>query len=152
NCRTTVRRTVEPPAPGLAAVLDWSSRARGAVFVARGGLEQERERIVREAQELGATFLGEQFSTVRRSSTAFCSHVPEPGPGQAPGHGSKGRAPLSRLTRRSRSRGSAAVPSRQVSEPGTGQAPRRGSAVRDRLALAALGRAHDRVADLARAV
>ena len=56
---------VEPPEPGLAGALDWSSRARGAVFVVRGGLEQERERIVREAEELGATLLGEQVYTVK---------------------------------------------------------------------------------------
>jgi chromosome segregation ATPase len=56
---------VAAPRPGLAGVLDWSSRARAAVFVARSGLEQERERVVREAGELGASLLGEQIYTVK---------------------------------------------------------------------------------------
>jgi hypothetical protein len=56
---------VEPPSAGLAGALDWTSRARAAVFVARSGLEQERERIVREAEELGAALLGEQVYTVK---------------------------------------------------------------------------------------
>jgi chromosome segregation ATPase len=56
---------VEPPAPGLAGALDWTSRARAAVFVVRSGLELERERIVREAEELGAALLGEQVYTVK---------------------------------------------------------------------------------------
>ena len=49
----------EPPAPGLDALADWGSRAHAAVFVARSGLETERERIVREANELEASVLGE---------------------------------------------------------------------------------------------
>jgi len=49
----------EPPAPGLDALADWGSRAHAAVFVARSGLETERERVVREANELAASVLGE---------------------------------------------------------------------------------------------
>ena len=56
---------VAAPRPGLAGVLDWSSRARAAIFVARSGLEQERERVVREAEELGASLLNEQIYTVK---------------------------------------------------------------------------------------
>jgi len=56
---------VQHPAAGLAGALDWTSRARAAVFVARSGLEQERERVVREAEELGAALLGEQVYTVK---------------------------------------------------------------------------------------
>jgi hypothetical protein len=56
---------VAPPRPGLAGALDWTSRARAAVFVVRSGLEQERDRIVREAEELGAALLGEQVYTVK---------------------------------------------------------------------------------------
>jgi chromosome segregation ATPase len=56
---------VAAPRPGLAGVLDWSSRARAAIFVARSGLEQERDRVVREAEELGASLLGEQIYTVK---------------------------------------------------------------------------------------
>jgi chromosome segregation ATPase len=51
----------EVPAPGLAATLAWASRAEAALFVARSGLESERERIVRQANELGASALGESL-------------------------------------------------------------------------------------------
>lgn len=40
-------------------LVDWGSRARAALFVARTGLENEREQIVREAVELGTAVLGE---------------------------------------------------------------------------------------------
>lgn len=66
---------VEPPAPGLAGALDWTSRARAAVFVVRSGLEQERERIVREAEELGLALLGEQVYTVK----ALVDRLPDTG-------------------------------------------------------------------------
>jgi DNA repair exonuclease SbcCD ATPase subunit len=49
----------EPPAPGLPAVVEWGARAKAALFVARSGLERERESVVREANELGASVLGE---------------------------------------------------------------------------------------------
>jgi hypothetical protein len=48
-----------PAAPGLEGVLDWAARAHAALLVARGGLESERERIVREANELASSVLGE---------------------------------------------------------------------------------------------
>ena len=48
-----------PPEPGLAGIVDWGARAHAAVVVARGGLETERERIVREANELASSVLGE---------------------------------------------------------------------------------------------
>jgi DNA repair exonuclease SbcCD ATPase subunit len=47
------------PGPGLAGVLDWAARARAALLVVRGGLDTERERLVREANELAAGVLGE---------------------------------------------------------------------------------------------
>ena len=50
---------IETDPSGLEPLLDWASRARAALFVAAGGLETERERIVREANELGAAALGE---------------------------------------------------------------------------------------------
>jgi chromosome segregation ATPase len=53
------RDAAEPPQPGLAATLAWGARAAAALFVARGGLDSERERVVREANELGASALGE---------------------------------------------------------------------------------------------
>ena len=47
--------------PGdLPGLLEWGARARGALLVATSVLETERERIVREANELGAAALGDQ--------------------------------------------------------------------------------------------
>jgi len=40
-------------------LVDWGSRARAALFLARTGLEREREQIIREAVELGTASLGE---------------------------------------------------------------------------------------------
>lgn len=67
HARALARRLAELPQlasvdvePGdLPALLDWGARARAALFVACGGLETERERIVREANELGAAALGD---------------------------------------------------------------------------------------------
>ena len=53
------RSGVAPPAPGLDGAREWAGRARAALFVARGGLESERERVVREANELYASVAGE---------------------------------------------------------------------------------------------
>jgi hypothetical protein len=39
--------------------VEWSARARAALFVAAGSLETERERLVREANELAAAALGD---------------------------------------------------------------------------------------------
>jgi DNA repair exonuclease SbcCD ATPase subunit len=51
-----------PPAPGVAGALEWAARAHAAVVLVRSGLETERERIVREANELAASALGEPLS------------------------------------------------------------------------------------------
>jgi chromosome segregation ATPase len=51
----TPRATAVPPAEPV----EWTSRARAALFVAAGSLESERERVVREANELAAAVLGE---------------------------------------------------------------------------------------------
>jgi hypothetical protein len=51
--------STEAPAPGLAGAIAWSERARAALFVVRGGLDAERERVVREANELAASALGD---------------------------------------------------------------------------------------------
>ena len=56
--RVSREATVEPEA-GLAGTLAWAGRARAGLFVVRGGLEAERERVVRQANELGALALGE---------------------------------------------------------------------------------------------
>ena len=47
------------PGESLADLAGWASQAHAALFVVRGGLEGERERVVREAGELGAVVLGE---------------------------------------------------------------------------------------------
>ena len=48
------------PGTSLAELDDWGSRVRSALFVARGTLEAERERVVLEANALGTSVLGEQ--------------------------------------------------------------------------------------------
>jgi chromosome segregation ATPase len=48
-----------PPERGLEHAVDWAARAQAALLVARGGLESERERIVREANELASSVLAE---------------------------------------------------------------------------------------------
>jgi DNA repair exonuclease SbcCD ATPase subunit len=55
--------SIAPPERGLSGIVDWGARAHAAVVVARGGLESERERIVREANELAASVLGEPLYT-----------------------------------------------------------------------------------------
>ncbi len=65
-----------PRATAVAAsenVVDWAARARAALFVAAGGLETERERVVREANELAAAALGDP--TVAMSATLVRAHL-----------------------------------------------------------------------------
>jgi hypothetical protein len=50
---------VTAPPPDPAALVEWGSRARAALLVARSGLDVRRERVVREANELAASVLGE---------------------------------------------------------------------------------------------
>lgn len=52
----------EAPGQDLAQVVEWGSRVHAALFVVRGQLESERDRLVREANELGCAVLGEQFA------------------------------------------------------------------------------------------
>jgi hypothetical protein len=52
-------RTPEPPEAGLGGVTDWATRADGALLLARSGLDDEREAVVREANELATSVLGE---------------------------------------------------------------------------------------------
>ena len=56
-----VHRTPDPglPGAGAAGVAAWASRAEASLFVARGGLETERDRVIRQASELAAAALGE---------------------------------------------------------------------------------------------
>jgi chromosome segregation ATPase len=48
--------------PEAESPTEWSSRARAALFVAVGSLESERDRVVREANELAASTLGDAMS------------------------------------------------------------------------------------------
>jgi hypothetical protein len=49
-----------PPEPtGLEELAGWASRARAHLFVAIGQLDAQRERVIREAAELGTAVLGE---------------------------------------------------------------------------------------------
>lgn len=50
------------PGGSLAAIEEWGARAHAALFVVRGGLETERERIVLEANALATAALGEQVA------------------------------------------------------------------------------------------
>ena len=54
------RTGLEPPEPGLAGVDEWASRVAAALLVVRSGLDTERERLIREANELAASVLGDQ--------------------------------------------------------------------------------------------
>jgi hypothetical protein len=47
------------PGSSLAAIDEWGARAHAALFVVRGGLESERERLVVEANALAAVLLGD---------------------------------------------------------------------------------------------
>lgn len=47
------------PAGGPAALLDWASHARAELFVAAGQVDTQRERLIREANELASMLLGE---------------------------------------------------------------------------------------------
>ena len=48
------------PGASLAEIDEWGARAHAALFVVRGGLEAEREKVVLEAYALAAAALGEQ--------------------------------------------------------------------------------------------
>lgn len=51
------------PGGELDDVLDWAARAHAAILVSRSGLETERDRIFREANELGSSVLGEPLQS-----------------------------------------------------------------------------------------
>ena len=50
------------PGRGLDGVVAWTEVARASLFVARGQVTDEREAVVRQANELGAVALGEPLS------------------------------------------------------------------------------------------
>jgi chromosome segregation ATPase len=64
DLRTVARITESArrePGSSLDDVEEWGARVRSALFVARGTLETERERIVVEANTLGTAVLGESL-------------------------------------------------------------------------------------------
>ncbi len=50
------------PEPTLDGLHTWAARVRAALVVVRGQLDLERDRLVREANELGSVVLGEQLA------------------------------------------------------------------------------------------
>jgi chromosome segregation ATPase len=56
------RQAAERPRPGLDGTTGWAAAARAALWVVRSGLDTERERVVREANELGASVFGEPLA------------------------------------------------------------------------------------------
>jgi chromosome segregation ATPase len=50
---------VPAPGEGLRALVDWASRAHAELFVAAGHLDTQRERMIREANELASMLTGE---------------------------------------------------------------------------------------------
>ena len=66
------------PGSSPAELEEWGARAHAALFVVRGGLETERERIVLEANTLATAVLGEQ---VGGSSVALVRKRLEESPG-----------------------------------------------------------------------
>jgi chromosome segregation ATPase len=50
---------VPPPADGLRDLVEWASHAHAELFVAAGQLDAQRERVIREANELATMLLGE---------------------------------------------------------------------------------------------
>jgi hypothetical protein len=50
---------VPAPGEGPAALVEWASRAHAALFVASGSVDSQRERVIREANELATAVLGE---------------------------------------------------------------------------------------------
>jgi chromosome segregation ATPase len=53
-----------PDGTSLAEIDEWGARAHAALFVVRGGLESEREKVVVEAHALAEAALGEQTAGV----------------------------------------------------------------------------------------
>jgi chromosome segregation ATPase len=60
----------EPPAPGLAGVVDWVTRARAALLVARSQQAAERDAVIRQANELGSLVAGEPLPSASAAAVA----------------------------------------------------------------------------------
>jgi len=61
HARAIAAELGDAPAPGDGprALVEWASRTRAAIFVAAGSIDTQRERVIREANELGSLLLGE---------------------------------------------------------------------------------------------
>ena len=60
-CRGSPTARRDDPGETLDGIDEWGARVRSSLFVARGTLETERERIVVEANALAAAVLGESL-------------------------------------------------------------------------------------------
>lgn len=63
-------QAVADPGPGATGVVEWGTRARAALLVARSQLANERDAIVRQANELGAVFLGQMLPPLGAGAVA----------------------------------------------------------------------------------
>ncbi|MGZ4335267.1 MAG: hypothetical protein ACXVRJ_13490 [Gaiellaceae bacterium] len=60
RARTVAEEDPVPPAPtGVRGLVEWASHAHAELFVAAGQLDAQRERVIREANELATMLLGE---------------------------------------------------------------------------------------------
>jgi hypothetical protein len=72
---------LRPPADA-ASIVDWASRAHAELFVAAGQVDAERERVIREANELASMLVGEPTygATVAQALARVDAHcVSSPG-------------------------------------------------------------------------
>ena len=71
------RARAVPDVPPLSdSLIDWASRAHAELFVAAGQIDVQRERIIREANELASMLLGEPtyLTTVAQALTRVENH------------------------------------------------------------------------------
>jgi hypothetical protein len=61
---------VAVPGASPAGVAEWGTRARAALLVARSQLTSERDAVVRQANELGASVLGEELPALGIAAVA----------------------------------------------------------------------------------
>ena len=78
---------LRPPAD-TASIVDWASHAHAELFVAAGQIDAERERVIREANELASMLVGEPTygATVAQALARAEAHCVS-----SPGHVSESR-------------------------------------------------------------
>jgi chromosome segregation ATPase len=83
-----VERRAHANVRGARAVIEWASREHAEVFVAAGQIDLQRERVIREANELASMLLGEPTygSTVEQALARVEAHWTS-----APGHVSESK-------------------------------------------------------------